>query len=306
MIHEHEIYSRTFRPPLKQYEDGQPWRYAHWKRDGHYLRIEVDSRENPVKWSAFTRRPTAVGYALRDCWKGLLGLLDGLRATPGSWIILAEMYYPGQPASYVKTGLATGDTGLSVEAFALLKIPKYEILETAAMNLQDVSFLCRHHGIPFVPFYEGPIRDADTPSMMYSAHNELMPNDAIEGFVLKTSNLNGWRKWKHTKTIDLICAGYVEGTGKYKGLIGSVQGAVCNSNGERVIIADCSGMTDAQRSFISRHRSEHLDKVFEVEYQLVGSQGRLRHPVFKGWRDDKQPWQCSVSQDPELEKAWSV
>jgi len=44
--------------------------------------------------------------------------------------------------------------------------------------------------------------------------------------------------------------------------------------------------------------------VMEVSYQYVGDKGRLRHPNFVRWREDKPAAECTLSQDDDLVYYW--
>ena len=94
------------------------------------------------------------------------------------------------------------------------------------------------------------------------------------------------------RSADLIITGWTEGEGKYAGLIGSVK--VSTYDGEE--LASVSGMTDEIRRAISADPEAFLGRVCEVQYQNVAKLGRLRHPVFLGFRDDKLPQECGINQ----------
>jgi len=97
---------------------------------------------------------------------------------------------------------------------------------------------------------------------------------------------------KHRKTIDLVVQGFQPGRGKYAGMVGSL---LCGIG--EIEIARVGGMNDAARVAITE---ADLGRVVEVEYERVASQGRLRHPRFLRWRDDKLPEHCKLDQDPKL------
>src|SRR5690606_14492263 len=123
-----------------------------------------------------------------------------------------------------------------------------------------------------------------------------------EGVVLKDANLFNWYKWKPVKTIDVVITDFTEGDGKYLGYIGSLKVSVYDERGSLIEIANVSGMTDLERDEITDLATNGglLGRVCEVKYQYVGSGGRLRHPRFKCWREDKPAGECKTSQDPEL------
>lgn len=296
----YEINNRGFRPKIKPYEPGDKWKYAHFKRDGHWTRLEIDTtKPDRIVWNAYTSRPTAIGEKLVYCMSPLLTRIHsglcGLGVTRGQWVILGELFYPGFPASYVKTGLANCDTNAKFEAFALLKVPNTTHEELANWTLENTADTCAYHGIPFVQFLTNSESFAD-------CSVELLFNKTVcednEGFVFKDGNLKNWRKWKPEKTIDLICTGFTDGAGKYTNLIGSIEGSLADGRA----VASVSGMDDQVRRDISFDKNACIGRVFECKYQRVESKGRLRHPRFVRWRDDKRPEHCTADQDINLEK----
>ena len=76
-------------------------------------------------------------------------------------------------------------------------------------------------------------------------------------------------------------------------MCGSLQCALADGR----VVANVSGMDDEVRAAIS---GEDAYRVCEVKYERVGSGGKLQHPRFVAWRDDKLPEQCTADQDPRL------
>lgn len=93
-----------------------------------------------------------------------------------------------------------------------------------------------------------------------------------EGLILKYTshkytfkkNAN-WIKMKATDTVDLLCTDYVEGEGKYQGMIGAL---VCEGwvDGKHVRVGVGSGLTDADRG---QDPHTYVGKVIEVKYNKV-------------------------------------
>lgn len=151
-------------------------------------------------------------------------------------------------------------------------------------------------------------------SLCENAHGELLrqqvedPHNALknvaqlgthfDGVVFKNGMYGGWAKYKHKLTIDLIVTAIEPGKGKYKGMAGSLECSVFDGP----VVANVSGMTDEERQAITLN---DIGRVVEVEYERVGSAGRLQHPRFVAWRDDKAPEDCGLEQDPVLVKRHS-
>lgn len=291
-LHLEERHNLTWRPPMKDFKRCEdPWTFAHLKRDGHWTRIDVWD-DGP---RAYTRLPTEITGQLRAC--GLLDRFDGL---PEGMSVACELWVKGHPASEVKRALKQRSPALQLEAFAVLRDPALSDEEVATMSLDGITA----YRVPFVPFWsyrpgEHQPHPADMP----------LPDDA-EGWVCKTGNLTGWLRYKPVNTIDLVVRGFTDGNGQHEGLVGSLE---CETI-EGYPVASVGGMTMDERVDISydlfdtdnpAKRDRVMGRVVEVRYQYVGAGGRLRHPAFLRFRDDKRPAECTASQDPKLVEYWS-
>lgn len=117
--------------------------------------------------------------------------------------------------------------------------------------------------------------------------------DGQEGAMIKDPN-EPWSdtrsqkvlKMKSEKAADLRVVGVTEGTGKYAGMIGSLQ---CVTDDGQLEVSVGSGLTDKDRM---RNASEFVDMIIEVKYnQVIESKDRdtkcLFLPIFKKIRGDK-------------------
>ncbi len=122
----------------------------------------------------------------------------------------------------------------------------------------------------------------------------------IEGFMLKKQDtLPVWFKLKVEDTADVIVTGVKEGDGKYLGLVGALLCSVINPDGSMTEVASVSGMTDDERYEITEMfdvTKNLIGRVIEIKYQCVAAQGRLRHPRFLRFREDKNPMECTIDQ----------
>lgn len=230
----------------KNYRSGMLHLFAHAKYDGIFARV-TDS-------AVFTSHPTnitnkatrAVPLAPRDC------------------VILGELYVPGQPASQVKSHLASGQGELRFAAFAIETW-------TADMPLGFVQMECESLGFDFAPWKW--------------CDESLQPHEYFpehEGVVFKDGNMLNWTKWKTVQTADLLVTAVTDGCGKYDGLVGALVCALRTGQ----VVANVSGMTDEERVEFSLRPP--IGQIVEVAYQYVGAGGRLRHPRFVRVRDDKE------------------
>ncbi len=123
----------------------------------------------------------------------------------------------------------------------------------------------------------------------------------LEGFILKeVKRHHVWWKFKREQTADLIVTGVKAGDGKYLGLIGALKCSVYDDAGELREVASVSGMTDDEREEITSlydgATGAVIGRVVEVRYQQVAQRGRLRHPRFLRFRDDKNSSECKLEQ----------
>lgn len=261
--------------------NGQSATYIHLKMDGHFSRIVVDL-SGGVR--VYTSHPHDITHQIVD--GGWEWFRPFLTRVPFGTTVLGELYVPGKNASDVKTALIEKWPSLTFSAFAIETLRAEAPLEVVASD-------CQSWGLDFLMWRR--VQDGDTVESLMAK----LPKGA-EGYVLKDGNLLNWYKLKPVRTIDLIVDGFIAGNGKYEGGVGSL---ICRT-AEGHTVATAGGMGDDMRWEIALNQSKYLGRVAEIKYQLVGAGGRLRHPRFHRWRDDKQPEECTVDQDPDLEAFW--
>lgn len=244
--------------------------WAHAKLDGHFVRARRSVADNILR--LWTSHPTDI---TADLDPRILPYV--IERGVG---IVGELHVPGEPASFVKSAIKHGDARLNISWFAIELLPNI-MSNIAEWDLDRVAGQFNQWRLPFA-YYERFDGDAQATLSRFVAMG-------YEGVVLKESNLLGWHKLKAVQTVDLVCTGIEPGQGKYIGQVGALKGSIW-PNRE---VASVSGMDDVERASLGSHV---IGRVFEVEYQYVGSQGRLRHPRFVRWRDDKQPYECTEEQ----------
>jgi len=263
--------------------------WAHAKFDGNCIEFR---RSDKGVFTALTTNDYDEWPRLKlNKWAVLLA-----RRMPLDSTFLGEVYVPGKPASAVKHYIASGKR-LDVRFFALPRLHGRD-WSKAAMN--DVTDMFKLLGLPFAePLILLP--EGWTEGHLLKMSSEL-PD--VEGWVLKGGHMLDWYKLKNERAIDLVVTGFVDGEGKNLGLVGSLRCSVTLPDGSRQEIARAGGMDDDARLDIDEARD--LGRVVQVKYQYVGSKGRLRHPRFDGWRDDKRADErTGVDQDPALEEYWT-
>lgn len=279
------------KPQMKTFDEAKHnianFKYAHIKRDGHFLKLQKSITNRLYAW---TSNPTDITHQLHYCtW------FERAMSLPAGVSLLGELYLPGKRSEAIKTAIKEQDRRLEFQVFAIDNCFNNDAIQSRLIDLplDETQLIVHQLGFTFIGFISNPrLQDLSISQKAFA--------DTIEGFVLKNGNLKDWYKFKPRKTIDLIVQGFTVGTGKYSNQLGALQ---CYTT-EGYEVANVSGMTDTQRSYFSMHSDKVIGKVIEVEYQNVGANGRLRHPVFVRLRDDKEPNQCSVTQDDDLCKYW--
>jgi len=89
-------------------------------------------------------------------------------------------------------------------------------------------------------------------------------------------------KLKAFHDVDLPITGFLEGTGKHAGKLGSFQ---VDYQGVEVQVG--SGLTDDLREVVWKDQESFLGRIIEVRYQEVTPDGSLRFPTFVCFRNDK-------------------
>lgn len=260
-------------------------KYVHAKLDGHWVSITPGLVATSHPTDITHKLPLHIYEQAERLWAA------GVPA-------LGELWVPNKPASCVKTALKDGWGTLQLTLFA---VPG--VLDDDA-PLEDVAGCIKSLGLEFAPY------EAVAPVPVELGQGELdqlvmrARTAGLEGWVLKSGNLTGWHKLKCESSLDAVVTGVVEGEGKYLGQIGSLECSVWHRWGKEdlMIIANVSGMSDDARLDITMDFDDGklLGRVVEIEYQRVDSGGRLRHPRFKCFRDDKRPEECDTLQDPDL------
>lgn len=325
--------------------DGKtPHLYAHLKIDGNFLRI-IKNDIGEIK--CLSSIDTDLTLQITNCKpRWLINLYKNMPLN--SSILGELYYYDvlnkvGMPSNYIKTGLANRENYFDENAVGIDKrsLGRKQVNNkqnqqnqhqlcfsvfaieygfegiTSISELEKVKFATIALGVEFAPYLDFffvlnkrpyPTKDELLQDFLPKMVESGKCKGLAEGFMLKHSNLTGWKKVKKESTIDCFITGYVPGKGKYFGKVGSLTCCVYNREGKQIQIATAGGFNDEIRDWLTE-QFEHniqdiLGQVIELQYQFVATQGRLRHPRFKNWRDDKLMKDCTTDQDEELVKHW--
>ncbi len=259
----------------------KPWR-------GAGSPVVVEPKYDGWRLTAFMQEDPAVGLCVfgrkREAHLELSHLLSGcdwyrkLEARmPPRTSVDGELWVPGQPASAVVTAMRESPRDLRFTAFAT---------NGMGHGWGDARYWLRLAGID-TPGQVRYIGQTDEELLEYA--RDLW--DGAEGVVLKEAMCDGWYKLKREETADLVVMDLKPGDefGKYSDTTGSIIGGRWDGT-QLVEVACVSGMDDDLRRQLGRG---DVGRVFECRYQYVGAGGRLRHPRFVRWRDDKYPHEAT-------------
>ncbi|MCZ7385678.1 MAG: non-homologous end-joining DNA ligase [Candidatus Methanoperedens sp.] len=127
---------------------------------------------------------------------------------------------------------------------------------------------------------------------------------------------NNWLKIKQVKTCDCVIFGYTRGEGNRENTFGSLILGLYDSAGPVFIGKVGTGFSQEDMENMKRLLDEYKvdeetlqgvdmdreitwlrpDVVCEVGYQSTTEDGKLRIPVFKRFREDKDPLECTIDQ----------
>lgn len=313
---------------------GHLWTQAEIKRDGRRLTVWKKPDGTLEAYSSDDRRDLDYVERYGFCL-GLMDEFERWLAMPNGTIVEGELFVPGYPASEVGRSLKA-EPGSRVPKWECFAVPMYggEDLRGPQSLNGDMGFAAVHALIRDMNLEPIPHRTWP-PSFHRSNWKEqekfllkaTRSESDCEGWVLKQAPYEGWWKVKEAYNVDCIVTAWKEGTNKYLGLVGSLCVSVFDYeqafnartiwNTQRgthtdpkdirqdwvkapglVEVGFAGGMSDDDRLEMTELADEGklIGRVCEVKHQYVGAGGRLRHPRFIRWREDKAPWDCLMSQ----------
>lgn len=121
----------------------------------------------------------------------------------------------------------------------------------------------------------------------------LVERDGYEGIIVGTGR--ELARMKRRATMDYVCMGFetsdsdrFAGWGVRSVIAGLYRG------GRLTRITTVSGLTDSQRRDFYDSPKRYVGRVFEADGKQLFDSGRLRHPNFVRWRDDKPARECTI------------
>lgn len=274
------------------------------KCDGIHLVIALDPNDNHPRLRALTMQGHDVieqypaNFHVTWFFQVLTsGLMNAERNYVDAPFVEGELHVPGKGREAVKTALKEAPDTLRFAVFGTNMV-------NPGMPLDVLRAWCKIGGLESLDFL--PV-GALSSTIEWSAS---VLGLSCDGVVYKDTMYGQWYKEKNQRTIDCVVMGMKPGIGKYWGQCGALTVGVHEPNYEAklfdripitgaatIAVAHVSGMDDAIRSQMT---SDDIGRVCEIKYERVGSKGRLQHPRFVAWRDDKQPEDCTLDQDEDL------
>ncbi len=207
----------------------------------------------------------------------------------------------------------------------------FDVLRCAGQSLLGQTYTDRRRVLDFLFAGEGPFGGRDTASVQvppgfvgdFEAAMRTSRELGLEGIVAKdvtSTYLPGqrspaWVKLRHTRSQEVVVGGWRPGRG-HRAELGALLLGVPDAQGLRFVGRVGTGFRD--RDLVSiRSRLDELGPagnpfsdipdvdatgahwvqprlVAEVEFAEWTASGRLRHPSWRGWRDDKSPAEVVV------------
>ena len=273
-----------------------------------------------MQGAAYGRGISTVTHRRENKWEGLPPWIKD-QAQP-DLLVHGELHVEGGTSSDVKSALCEGrDSGWDSDLAKRLRFTAHNIVHSNAGvlvqrdKLRSLGFevpralrimsakegtwkLTSHWNNTTTPVLDTGM--ATTEQLI-----EIAKQEGIEGWVLKELGSSGkWWKLKVTWDYDCVVMGTKDGKGQFYGDVGALKVGMFEdtpSTGntscrQLVEVARCSGMTEEERAWMTQHRNELVGKVCVVTANGVCSLGRLHHPRFVRWRDDKPAHECTIDQ----------
>ncbi len=252
---------------------------AQRKIDGYRVLIHIT--EDSVK--AFSRRMNDVTESLPE--------LQEIDWPDGEYILDGEVI--AETGSYSDTSQRIGRKASNVERDVEMNFALFDTIIEKGTNIAQKEYALRYAATQSISFITNDERVfcLDLIDDIEQAMDEAHTNDE-EGIIVKDveapyefdKRSASWQKRKiDDETCDLTIAGFEEGEGRLDGTLGKVR--LETSDG--VFVGNSgSGFTDEERDTIWNNQSEWLGRCVEIEARGLGTEDKLRMPIFVRDRSD--------------------
>lgn len=200
----------------------------------------------------------------------------------------------------------------------------FDILEKDGKELSDTPLIERKR------FLENSVKEGKSAVLSMfvedtgEAYYRAVLEKGLEGIMAKKKSSpyesgkrsNNWLKIREAKTCDCVIFGYTKGEGSREKTFGSLILGLYDTSRPVFIGKVGTGFSqeDTEKMKVSFEKYEVSEEtlpgvdmereitwlkpgiVCEVGYQSITDEGKLRIPVFKRFRDDKEPAECTIDQ----------
>ena len=256
---------------------------AQRKVDGYRCLIHLKEEETGQKAYAFSRRMNDVTESLPE--------LQEIDWPDGEYILDGEVI--AETGSYSDTSQRIGRKASNVERDVEMNFALFDTIIEKGTNIAQKEYGLRYAATQSISFITNDERVSclDLIDDIEQAMDEAHTNNE-EGIIVKDveapyefdKRSASWQKRKiDDETCDLTIAGFEEGEGRLDGTLGKVR--LETSDG--VFVGNSgSGFTDEERDTIWNNQSEWLGRCVEIEARGLGTEDKLRMPIFVRDRSD--------------------
>ncbi|MCZ6806858.1 MAG: DNA ligase D, partial [Deltaproteobacteria bacterium] len=284
--------------------DRPGWLYE-LKLDG--VRILAERRDTEARLFFRTHRPATASFP--EVVEALKTLLARDVVLDGEIITFDDAGHPSfQKLASRIHARRPGDIRFLRDAVPVVFVV-FDILSLGDLDLRSLTLLHRKAVLEKVIRGAGVIRALDYFEDDGGALLAFCDSHGLEGLVAKRSDSlyragprrsGHWIKVKRVREDDFIATGYTEGKGSRKKLgaleLGTYQEGELRGHG---LVG--SGLSDREIEILLERLSEDAPVVVRVRYAGWTEDGKLRHPIYLGIRDDVAPEDVTLA--PKLEDA---
>lgn len=273
------------------------------KEQGHF---HFYSRDEDGEYSLYGKRETVMG-TYRDIWPLVKqGLKDKVPSLPKETAIAIELIWPNHQDSKVPTAIKDCPHKLEVRALAVAIYRGVLIMGTDMPYLKGRKILYSlFSNSQIVKYYDTIyLQSKEGIAVHFTKLLEYALSEKIEGYVLKGLHYNQWYKLKGVKECDAFVIGFkISNSDNYEGQVTSLELGMWD--GSKVCpVGRASGLsdeikielTDKYNKYQCTSMNPWMYSVCRVKYQEIGTRGGIKHGFFDGWRDDKDQFDCPLSQ----------
>lgn len=186
----------------------------------------------------------------------------------------------------------------------------FDLLAHGGLDIRTLPFRARRDALETI--FDTPFAALTLMVQMPATEDshEALIASGFEGSVVKALDApyasgkrgKGWWKIKPQATIDAIVTGYKPGEGGFKGLIGAIEFAQHDADGNLIHRGRCSGMDFRTRVWMTENIDRLVAEQAVIEVKHMGTMpatdgypcGSLRHPQYKRRRTDKTPAEVTL------------